>query len=121
MGVRLDKYTETATKTSVKNYQQQIGSLIYLITSTRPDISFSVGQYARFISNLGPSHFRALQRIWQYLIYSRTLKLISDSLSELILTGYCDSDWGGDFSIRKLTTGYLFLFGNSAVLWLSKL
>ena len=32
-----------------------------------------------------------------------------------------DADWGGDYTTRKLTTGYLFLFGNSAVSWSSKL
>ena len=37
------------------------------------------------------------------------------------LGGYCDADWGGDYSTRRSTTGYVFLFGNSPISWSSKL
>ena len=43
-----------------------IGSLLYL-TTTRPDIMFSVGLYARFQSNLKQSHLKAIKRIFRYL------------------------------------------------------
>ena len=93
---------------------------MYLITSTRPDLLFAVGQCARFISNPAPEYFKALNRIWQYLTYSKnfTLKFCPQKLT---LQGFVDADWGGDYTTRKSTTGYLFLFGNSAVSWSSKL
>ena len=113
-GIRLTKYDKNATEADIKLFQQQIGSLMYLMTSTRPDLSFAVGQCARFMSNPAPEHFKALNRIWQYLTYSKnfTLKFCPQKLT---LQGFVDADWGGDYTTRKSTTGYLFLFGNSAV------
>jgi hypothetical protein len=42
-------------------YSQIIGSLIYLASSTRPDISFAVSKLSQFTSNLGDDHWRALE------------------------------------------------------------
>ena len=39
-------------------YRQVIGSLIYLMTSTRPDISYSVGLLSRFMANPIELHWR---------------------------------------------------------------
>lgn len=119
-GIRFEKNTDTATEEDIKVFQQQIGSLMYLMTSTRPDLCFSVGQCARFMSNPAPEHFKALDRIWQYLNYSKEFTMEYHP-QELDLQGYIDADWGGDFSSRKSTTGYVFLFGNSAISWSSKL
>ncbi len=48
-------------------YSQIIGSLIYLASATRPDISFAVSKLIRFTSNLGDDHWRALERVMRYL------------------------------------------------------
>ena len=37
-------------------YSQIIGSLMYLASATRPDISFSVSKLSRFVSNPGDKH-----------------------------------------------------------------
>jgi hypothetical protein len=37
-------------------YSQIIGSLMYLASATRPDISFVVSKLSRFVSNLGDDH-----------------------------------------------------------------
>jgi hypothetical protein len=63
LGTQLHKSDTKANKEELKLYQQQIGSLIYLNTKTRPDITYTVNRYARFMSNLGPKHFKALDRI----------------------------------------------------------
>ena len=49
-----------------KQYRGMIGSLLYL-TVSRPDITFSVGLYARFQSNPKESHLTAVKRIFRYL------------------------------------------------------
>ena len=91
------------------------------MTLIRPDLSYIVSLCARFMSNLGPNHFKALNRIWQYLYHSKNLVLVFSPQGELTLQSYCDADWGGDYTTRKSTIGYLFLFGNSAISWSSKL
>jgi hypothetical protein len=42
-------------------YSQIIGSLMYLASSTRPDITFAVSKLSQFTSNLGDDHWRALE------------------------------------------------------------
>jgi hypothetical protein len=49
-------------------YSQIIGSLMYLASATRPDISFAVSKLCRFISNPGSDHWHALDRVMRYLI-----------------------------------------------------
>ena len=52
LGIRLDRNELSASPAEIQDFQRQIGSLMYLTTSTRPDLSYVVGLYARFISNL---------------------------------------------------------------------
>ena len=42
------------------------------------------------------------------------------SSSDLLLHGFCDSDFSGDIDDRKSTTGYVFFLGDCAISWLSK-
>jgi hypothetical protein len=48
-------------------YSQIIGSLMYLASATRPDISFAVSKLSRFMSNPGIDHWHALERVMRYL------------------------------------------------------
>jgi hypothetical protein len=44
-------------------YSQMIGSLMYLASATRPDISFAVSKLSQFTSNPGDDHWCALERV----------------------------------------------------------
>ena len=67
-------------------YSQIIGSLMYLASATRPDISFAVSKLSRFMSNPGTDHWHALERVMRYLAgtmsygihYSRHLLCLRD-------------------------------------------
>jgi hypothetical protein len=48
-------------------YSQIIGSLMYLASATRPDISFDVCKLSRYMSNPGNDHWHALERVLRYL------------------------------------------------------
>jgi hypothetical protein len=120
-GIRLEKNTEQASERDIKQYQREIGSLMYLMTATRPDLAFPIGNCARFMSNSSAEHFKAVQRIWQYIRTTKNRGLKYQAKEELNLVGYVDSDWGGDYTTRKSTTGYLFLLGQTPISWSSKL
>ena len=51
------------TKVDITRYRQVIGKLIYLMTCTRPDISYSIGVLARFMQDPRELHWRCLKRI----------------------------------------------------------
>jgi hypothetical protein len=100
-------------------YAQAVGSLMYTMTSTRLDICYAVGLVSRYQSNPGKAHWQAVKRIFRYLHMTKSMKLCF-GLNELEIKGFIDADFAGDTDDRKSTSGYVFLFGGTAVSWLSK-
>jgi Reverse transcriptase (RNA-dependent DNA polymerase). len=73
-------------------YSEIIGSLMYLASATRPDISFAASKLSRFTSNPGDDHWRALERVMRYL--KSTMKLgLHYTGYPAVLEGYTDSNW----------------------------
>ncbi|KAK4382368.1 Retrovirus-related Pol polyprotein from transposon TNT 1-94 [Sesamum angolense] len=56
-------------KEQIKNtpYSNAIGSIMYLMVSTRPDIAYAISCLSRYMSNPGPSHWEALKWLLRYL------------------------------------------------------
>jgi hypothetical protein len=48
-------------------YAQAVGSLMYAMKSTRPDIRYAVGLVSRYQSNPGKTHWQAVKWIFRYL------------------------------------------------------
>jgi hypothetical protein len=100
-------------------YRSAVGSLIYLVTGTRPDIAVAVSEVSRFLENPGQQHWKAVKRILRYLKFTLDMSLRCNPNS-MELTGFSDADWAGDLDSRRSTTGYLFKFGDFPVCWKSK-
>ena len=77
-----------------------IGSLLYLTTS-RPDIAFSVCLCARFQSNPNESHHKTMKRILRYLKGTDDFSLFYPKSDDYDLKGYSDVDYAGDLVNRK--------------------
>ncbi len=100
-------------------YAMAVGSLLYLVNCTRPDIAYAVANVSKFMQNPGRQHWIAVKRILRYLKGTSNYDLTLGSTEPLNPIGYCDSDWGGDPDDRKSTSGYLFLYGG-VVSWRSR-
>ena len=72
-------------------YSQIIGSLMYLASATRPDISFAVSKLSRFISNPGDDHWHALERVMHYLNGTKSYDIHYTGYLR-VLEGYCDAN-----------------------------
>jgi Reverse transcriptase (RNA-dependent DNA polymerase) len=101
-------------------YREAVGSLMYLMISTRPDIAAAVQYVSRFGANPGVPHWRAVQRILQYLQKTKGYGLKFQRQGEVKITGHCDSDWGGCKDTRRSTTGYVFQLGGASISWSSR-
>ena len=101
-------------------YRQVIGSLMYLMVCTRPDLASAIGLLSRFMQDPGRAHWEAAKRVLRYIQHTKHLGLHYGRKQDLELVGFCDSDWGGDQDKRKSTTGYVFLVGGGAFSWCSK-
>ena len=72
-------------------YSRMIGSLMYLASATRPDISFTVSRLSKFMSNPGTDHWHALERVMRYLVGTMSYG-IQYSGHPTVLEGYSDSN-----------------------------
>ncbi|XP_074271684.1 secreted RxLR effector protein 161-like [Silene latifolia] len=100
-------------------YANAIGSLMYAMLCTRPDICYAVGLVSRFQSNPGLAHWQGVKRITRYLRGTSDLVLCFQG-GDLRLKGYLEADWGGDLDESKSTSGYAFILGGGAISWCSK-
>ena len=57
-------------------YASVVGSLIYAMLCTKPDICYSVGMVSRYQSNLGPKHRQVVKHILKYLWRTRDYMLV---------------------------------------------
>lgn len=101
-------------------YASAVGSLMYAMVCTRPDIAHAVGVVSRFMSNPGKEHWEGVKWILRYLKGSSRMCLCFRR-NDLTLQGFSDADLGGDSDGGKSTTGYIFTLGGTAVSWKSKL
>jgi len=112
---KLDK-DEEGKSVDHKLYRSIIGSLLYLTTS-RPDILFSVCICARFQSNPKESHLVASKRIIKYIATTLKLGLWYPKEGDFTLFGYSDADLADCKVDRKSTSGTCQLLGNKLVSW----
>ncbi|KAL8104982.1 hypothetical protein AgCh_028950 [Apium graveolens] len=101
-------------------YASVVGSLMYAMMCTRPDIAHTVGVVSRFMSNPGREHWEAVKWLLRYLKGTSKVALCF-SKKDVILEGFSDADLGGCLDTRKSTTGYIFTLGGTAVSWMSRL
>ena len=118
--VKLTKAKDDNVIIDKERYQSAVGSLLYLSTWTRPDITYAVSNVAKFCSKPTKEHWIAVKRILSYLKGTTELCLwyvrgqASDSL------GFSDAGWAGDRTDRRSTSGYVFQIGEAAISWRSK-
>ncbi|KAH9687275.1 hypothetical protein KPL70_014703 [Citrus sinensis] len=101
-------------------YASAVGSLMFAMICTRPDIAQAVGVVSRYMANPGGEPWIAVKRILRYIRGTSDVALCYGG-SEFTVKGYVDSDFAGDLDKRKSTTGYVFTFAGAAVSWVSKL
>ena len=105
-------------------YINAVGSLMYLATMTRPDIAYTVGVLARFNSNPGMAHWKAVKHLFRYLKGTLDMKLEygpDPSIGNDMFITFSDADHGGDKDCGKSTSGYMVKLGSGVVCWRSKL
>lgn len=102
-------------------YRNAVGSLIYGMLGTRPDIAAAVGTVSQYLANPGKHHWNAVQCIFGYLQGTRHLEVHLGSKNKTLptLVGSSDSDLGSCIDTRRSTSGFIFLLGGPNA-WKSK-
>ena len=102
-------YTEDAVKMcDVKMHREAVGSLIYLTTCTRPDLSFVVSKLSQYFCEPTEEQWVTVKNVLRYLrgTTNRELCFRRNNSKELGRVAYSDADWATDTTDRRSTTGY---------------
>ena len=94
------KTPEEIRKMSNVPYSTAIGSLMYTMMYTRPDICYVVGMVSRYQANPSIMYWKAVKRIHKYLKGTSDYSLCYQG-KELCLIGYANSEWARDLNERK--------------------
>lgn len=101
-------------------YASVVGSLIYVMICTRPDIAYVVRVISRFLSNSDKEHWNVVKWIMRYLRGTSNMSFCFGSENSL-LVGYTDADMAGDIDSKHSIFGYIACFASGAVSQQSKL
>lgn len=104
-------------------YASVVGSLMYMMVCTRPDIGYAVSLVSRYLSNPGKNHWEAAKWILRYLNGTRNYGLLfgrgCDNGS--VIQGFVDADFAKDLDKGRSITGYAFMVLGSLVSWKASL
>ncbi|KAK0584014.1 hypothetical protein LWI29_006522 [Acer saccharum] len=103
-------------------YSSAVGSVMYSMISTRPDLAQAISVLSRYMAKPGKGHWNAMKWLLRYISSTTSVGLIYDCYnSELELIGYVDSDYAGDRDKRRSTSSYFFTIAGCCVSWKSQL
>jgi hypothetical protein len=103
------------------DYRGLVGSLMYLVRGTRPDIANAVRELSKFLSCYNKSHYKAAQRVLKYLKGTSTYGLVFDEKknSEVTYALYTDASFANANENRKSVTGYVSIMADACITWKS--
>ena len=127
--VTLNKMSSGEERNQTWNYRSVIGMMMFLASSTRPDILFAVHQCAKFNSCPKRVHEEAVKRIGRYLKRTMDKGTILTPNGTHKLDCYVDADFAGCFdheisddrSSVLSRTGYSITYSGCPLLCVSKM
>uniref|UniRef100_A0A803N377 Reverse transcriptase Ty1/copia-type domain-containing protein n=1 Tax=Chenopodium quinoa TaxID=63459 RepID=A0A803N377_CHEQI len=94
-------------------YTSAVGSVMYSMVCSRPDIAHAVSMVSRYMSRPGKVHWEVVKWLLRYFKGTSNVCLeFGRDANGLI--GCCDLDYGGGLDDRKSTSGYVFTLGGTA-------
>lgn len=105
-------------------YANAIGSILYSMVCSRPDLAFVVSMMGRFTADPGNTHWEALKWVLRYVKGTLNHGLLCRCFKEgevVPLPGFVDSDFAGSLDTRKLVTNYIFTLFGTDICWKSNL
>jgi hypothetical protein len=120
--IGLTKTKPNDIKVPVRQYQQQMGSVMFPMVYSRPDIAFATGKLAQFMDNPNSSHARSMKTLLRYIRETMDLRIKygphKESNNQVI--GYSDADYANDKFDRKSVSGMIFMLGGGPISWRSR-
>ena len=105
---KLNYINDAQVMSDVKKYREAVGSLIYLTTCTRPDLSFVVSKLSQYFTEPTEEQWTTVKHVMRYLkgTSEKEMCFTKSPNEKLQLHPYSDADWAADTTDRRSTTRY---------------
>ncbi|GMF24353.1 unnamed protein product [Phytophthora lilii] len=111
--------SDDKAKMKSRPYWSRVGSLMYLVCGTRPNISVAVAKLGRFLENPSKKHWDASVKVVRYLLKTKDVGITYDGQLGTQLVAYSDADWAGNRDDRRSVSGVMLLLCGAPVVWRS--
>ncbi|POM59010.1 Hypothetical protein PHPALM_36259 [Phytophthora palmivora] len=104
-------------------FQSLVGSLLWLVRTTRPDAMYAVHRATRRSHAPTLQDWKLAKRIMRYLAGTASLKFHLGSginTEDVVVSAYTDADYAADKQSRKSVSGSVILVNGMTVGWLVK-
>src|SRR5271169_2832613 len=118
-GVKLAKATTADVLTEQKEYQSILGSQMYAMLATRPDLAQSIQQISQFSTKPTKMHEKAAKQGLRYLNGTINEGITFNGNLGLELKGWSDANWGAEEG-RESVSGSVYTLAGGGVAWSSK-
>jgi hypothetical protein len=118
LSYKLDMTQKEEEDMSHVPYSSAVGSLMYAMVCTRPNIAHAVGFSRRYMSKPGKEHWAIVKTVFRYLCGTTNYGLCYQGrlgLDRVVdIHSFVDAHWAGDLDRRRYTIAYVFnLFGGA--------
>ena len=108
------KIPEERKRMSSVPYTSTVGSIMYAILCTKPDVTCTLGIASHFQTDPEEDHWKAVKNIFKYLGRTKDIFLVYGG-SNLKLGGYSDFSFQSNPNDSKSTSGYIFTLNSRVV------
>ena len=119
----LKSYEESnAEIKDITDYRRMVGTLIYAMTCTRPDLAYTVTKLSQHLSCPTSADWAMLKHVFRYIKQSVAYKLTFTKSSNLKINAFCDADWASSLQDRHSISGYVISLNENGppISWKSK-
>ncbi|KAK8572986.1 hypothetical protein V6N12_029026 [Hibiscus sabdariffa] len=89
-------------------YASAIGSIMYAMICTRPDLSYALSMTSRYQANPGEGHWVAVKNILKYLRRTKDVFLVYRGEEQLSIKGYTDASFQTDKDDSRSQSRFVF-------------
>ncbi|GJY68523.1 retrotransposon protein, putative, ty1-copia subclass [Tanacetum coccineum] len=124
--LKLSKSQGASTPAEIQRMQKipyalAVGSIMYAVRCTHPDVAFAQNMTSRFQQNPGEIHWTTVKNILKYLRNTKDMFLVygGNMERELRVSCYTDARYLTDADTLRSQTGYVFVLNGGVVDWKS--
>jgi hypothetical protein len=121
--IRCQTEEEKLTESDQTLFRSGVGSLLYLLKHSRPDLSNCIRELTKVMDAANKAHLKALYRVVKYVKQTQSMQLQMQPMTahgKWTLEAFSDSDFAGDTDTRRSISGFIIYFCGCPVAWRSR-